>query len=413
MPLLIFNKKKHRVLIILLYAIFAYSFFRYNAIPGSLRKIITLATVISTLIYLVPTIFGKLKSNVLGKYIRALLFLLLFSIIQAFIFHGQSPIESTIITIYDIGGVLFYFVLVKLKPTLKETYKFISIMVILHIILWIFGMAHFPEDIYTTSSDKNLDISRGIMRISLAAKPFLVLGLFIILEKAIIFKKKQYWIFVAAISTLIVLEVIRQVIFLSAILSIYIFIRKKRYSLIIIAIITMLLIGIFQFVEIGKKTIVGKMLALTERQSSFENNSEENIRITAYRYFFTEKNSNIFTVLLGNGYPHSNSKYGYRMFIERSRLKLFASDVGYAYIFIRLGLIGLIVFLLIFLQAKKVRNVPISIRIFVLYMYLLNIATAFILVDFFALACSLYIIDLHHNLNKANELFPSNYNTSI
>ena len=81
---------------------------------------------------------------------------------------------------------------------------------------------------------------------------------------------------------------------------------------------------------------------LTQEQIDSNNNSKEDIRITAYRYYTYEQWTNTAVALFGHGMYSNNgdSEYGTRMDNETYANKCFAVDVGWAGYTFFFGIVG-------------------------------------------------------------------------
>lgn len=127
------------------------------------------------IVYLMPSLF-KIKRK--SKYeipFRLLLLIIVFSMFSSLLFWGQDIILSFRATAPYLG--LIYFFPFNESKTRKRTIRENCIsFCCIYIVLWCYGMIKAPQVIFSSDPDAGIDDSRGIFRLSLEGKGFLVLG---------------------------------------------------------------------------------------------------------------------------------------------------------------------------------------------------------------------------------------------
>ena len=103
----------------------------------------------------------------------------------------------------------------------------------------------------------------------------------------------------------------------------------------------------------------------------------ENPRITEYRYFFNDWSKNIITSIFGNGVPHGLTSYG--VYEENLKRKgLFLSDVGYPSMYVYVGIIGLLLYIILFVKCtfQKLPKELFYVNMFMGFMIPANLAAS-------------------------------------
>ncbi|HCT9758124.1 TPA: hypothetical protein OUD47_005320, partial [Klebsiella pneumoniae] len=125
------------------------------------------------------------------------------------------------------------------------------------------------------------------------------------------------------------------------------------------------------------------MVNLTLDQLTSQKSGDDNVRLLEYNYFLTNYSKNMITDIFGNGIPHFQSSYGLKEISIREQFSYFMSDVGYAAIFVRFGVIGLLLYLFVFVKAafQKVDKQYIYAKLFIIYLAIANVTAAWVFED--------------------------------
>lgn len=325
--------------------------------------------------------------------LRLFLLTMSVSMLPAFIFWRQTP-DLTLRAMFPHLGFVLYFYLLVCKPDVKSVEKIIWFLAILYILIYLYSLAIAPDVLFGSYAERDIEDTRGIFRLFVPGRGFLFLAFFIALSNYSHFGKSMWGWIALGLFFVIIAHVIRQYILFSALIAGWVIFWNvpiwKKSVFIIVAVV----IGGFLYENL---TIIQNLIALTEGQV-VESDPNENIRITAYKYFFIEYPANIFCSIFGNGVPHVESNYGhYYVEIINGQKKLYMSDVGYAQVFALYGLIGLCLAFLIFWKSftAKVPNRYGYLQLFMLFVFLSNILSDYFLSNhnIATISITLYLIE--------------------
>ncbi len=377
---------------IFLFPIASYYFYRYVGINEQVSKAIYFLVFPITLIMAYEKLVSNSQNFLYTKPLKKLLLLMFFSTIMAFVFRGQSFMESyTVTSVYL--AIIYFFLLLKIKPDLEYIEKVIWVLCIVYIILWLYGLYMAPIHVFGIEREGGIEDTRGIFRLSIPGKGIVILSFFLAITKFVETKEKKWIIIFSLLYMVIIMHVIRQIILWSAIVGLIYLFRKSKW----IWLVAILFSFVFFFVnpKLGGNSVLGNLLSETTDQYSSQKSGDENIRITEYKYYFTEYSENIFQVIFGNGVAHSASSFGKMESSLAENKYLYASDVGYAEIYIRFGIIGLLLYGTIFYRSIKQKVLPkyMYAKLFIIYLMFANIAASWVFHDTIIICLSLYILE--------------------
>ena len=325
-------KEKNKYIIIVLIYLSAQNFFNpFGIVPPQIGKALFY---IFSLIGLYFAFKSRVKLNWI-KYPRQTYKLLIIgicvSIAMGSLFHDQSFMVTMIATLRYLFAYLFFFILMKLQVNKVQIEKLFKILVACSLVIYLANLAVFPNKIFGESQEE-YDMSRGFARLGVPMLEIVVTYFLYSINQWIIYRKKKYvyWIILTAI--LIFMSLTRQVIALSAILG-FLFVMQKANWFKKLAVITCCLF--ITYFVLPQIPMVKTMIELSEQQS-LDNTEDEDIRITAWRFYTSEFQTNELTPFLGNGVPsYGKSKWG--DFVEQTTAlrteggnSCFTVDVGWA-----------------------------------------------------------------------------------
>lgn len=254
--------------------------------------------------------------------------------------------------------------------------KFVTLFGLIYSVIWVYAMVFNPLMVLERY-DGDLDTSRGMIRFRLAGSCLLYLAYFISLNKLIIKKNIANILLVSLFFLMIFFQLTRQIIVITIIVSLfYVFHKKIKWLVGLLVSFTCL---IYFSKDIDPSSIqltpVRAMVELTMSQAE-ENEADENIRVTAYKYFFTSLSPNVITDIFGNSFPHTECSYG----MKTQKLKdqgLYLADVGFAQIYVTNGIIGLVLYLILFGCSffVKLPKEYVYAKLYMIFMALCTIAT--------------------------------------
>lgn len=376
------------------FPIASYLFYQYAGINSVITKAIYFATVPCTLFFVWDEITRNYKNSRYAGVMRAIFLCMIFSFFVSLVVWNQSLILSYRVSA-SLLAIIYFFILRKAKPTINQIEKLVFIFCAIYILCWLYGISQAPNVVFGGGEERGINDERGIYRLYVPGKGILILTLFLTLNKFIL-TNKYLWLFAAVVLFgIIVLHVIRQVIAFSFLVSSYYFLKNAKYKIMWAAASAIIAVFILTM-NINDDSVVGNLLSKTERQVSNQQSGEDDIRVREYKYFFTEYSDNLFTQLFGNGKAHSFSPLGKMETEVQVRKKYFASDVGYAAIYIRLGLIGLVLYAILFFKVFT-QKVPVRFKfaqLHIVYMLFANIAASWIFHDVIIICISVYVLEM-------------------
>lgn len=378
---------------IIFFPISSYLFYRFVGLNQQVCKALYFVAVPVTLVLVFSELIKVYKGRLYMGIVRSVFLLMILSMIMALFFWDQNLILSYRVTAAYLA-ILYFFFLTKTKPNLLFIEKIIWFFCVLYLILWVYGMLKAPSLVFGLETESGINDDRGIFRLSILGRGFVVLAFFMAISK---FRstKKKYWILIfSLLYFIIVLHVIRQVIAISFLLGFYYLLKKNKYIWFWLGIAICLSL-FFVNLNLDNNSVLGKLVNLTENQIDSNNEEDENIRIKEYEYYFTEYTENVFTSIFGNGVPHSESYFGKRELKLNSEMEYYSSDVGYAEIYTRFGLVGLFLYGLIFYRVIK-QNVPkeyMYAKLFMIYLLIANISASWIFHDVIEVCICLFILE--------------------
>ena len=391
---------------VFLYTIISMQFYQYVGIGIDIEKLI-LCFMIPIMFVICWKTFTLHVRNELFLLMRWLVVLTALSIVFAYIFWGQSILYGYRVTAPEFA-LLFYFYLYKRRPSLMSLEKYIIIFGILYCLLWLYAFSQIPTRIFGIADlgDINQELKRGMIRVSFIGKGFLILSYFLVLNKAYVLKKKIYSIASTIFYIFIMVQLARQLIFLTGLVTvIYIFQKSKKTLLIAITAILFLFVT-GQNIKMNPDTILGSLIALTEDEWNDNKQGEENVRIAQYRYFFTEWSPNIMADIVGNGLPHWKTVYGNYEGKLRTQKGFFLDDIGYGRMKVVTGYIGLALWFILFVRCCFVR-MPEHLMyawMFMMFFLLANVtASWYATADFqLAMCISVYLMTFYGKPKRKN-----------
>jgi hypothetical protein len=378
---------------VIFFPIASYYFYRYVGFNQHISKAIYFVALPITFIYVFSELIKAYRGRLYMGIVRSIFLMMILSMIMSLFFWDQNLILSYRVTASYLA-ILYFFFLTKTKPNLVFMEKIIWFFCILYLILWVYGMLKAPDLVFGVETEFGINDSRGIFRLSLAGRGFLVVAFFIAISKFVETSKKYWIVIFSSLFLVIVMHVTRQVIAISFIVGLYYLLKKNKYLWLWLGLSVFLSIT-FINLKVDSNSIVGKLVTLSENQFEERNSGEENIRIEEYKYFFTQYNKNSWTILFGNGVPHSESAFGKTELQLNTGKDFYASDVGYAEIYIRFGLLGLLLYGLILYKVIR-QDVPpkyMYAKLFMLYILITNITASWIFHDVIVISICLYILE--------------------
>lgn len=389
-------EKTRMVSFLLIFNLSYFFFFRPLNLNDDLLKGFYYMLLAGMIFYSRGYIFGAYRDR-FSYLIRAMSLFTLISVFCATIFWKQGLLDTFISTIPNFS-FLFYFYLAKTRPKMEAIEKFIWVFIAIYLVCFYLGLAVSPFRLFKGYGelDKEIDTSRGISRIRLTligAGP-LYLAYFLTISKIKYAFHKKWVLLCVLLFVTIVLHLGRQAIIFSFILGLLYFMDNLSIMKRILVISGF--IGAF-WVILLVSPVISALIEKSETEYSGQKEGDENPRVGAYRFYFTDVSPNVITDLLGSGrYSLGKSKYG--QFIDKyGRSQGYVpADVGYASIFLYFGFVGLYLFFRLLLKTlrTKVPNEFAYAKYYIVFLFLGNIAGSTLLGTVPVLCVALYVINI-------------------
>lgn len=378
---------------VIFFPIASYNFYQYIGFNLSLSKAIYFLLVLVSFLLVISELLKKHKSFRYSNLMKFLLFYMFFSIFISYISWDQDIVMGYR-SIASHLAIIYFFILLKIRIPIEKLEKIIWILAILYIILWIFAIIKAPELVFGIDDEAEINDNRGFFRLNIPGGGIIIFAFFLALNKYNE-SKKLFWIAIfVGLFIIIVMHVIRQIIFFTFLLGIYYLLKKNKYLWFGLAFGGVLMLGISN-IQINDDSIFGKLVNLSKDQIENNNSGEEDIRIQAYQFFFTEYTKKPINILFGNGVPHIESKLGKLEYSIAQNNYLWSSDVGFASIYIKYGIIGLILYFLIFRRVlfQKLQPNYFYAKLFIIYVFAVTIAAQYIFTDVIIFAMAIYVLE--------------------
>ncbi|WP_139255852.1 hypothetical protein [Fibrobacter sp. UWB12] len=350
-------------------------------------------------VYVLSEILSPHKT-VIARNVLYIFGLVVLSVVMSFIVWGQDIVLGYRASA-GFFSVLFFFFLKKAQFPEKDINRFVIVYGVIWIFTWAVNMVMFPMPVFGLLDQEHISEARGVARFFIQGDGFLYILFFFFLNRWMNANKKIYLALFVGIFIVIVMQVTRQTIAFCSLVALYYLLKKSRRIFIYLAVAA----AIFLFIDfnIPKDSVIGKLVELSQDQYRDNSYGDRNVRLDEYEYFFTRYSPNIAAVVFGNGLPHDDSRYG-RMYTElRNTMRYYYSDVGYAGIFIMMGILGLVVFVRFAFVLGFVKVYDKNIlwtKMFLMYLFLCNTVSFVISVSIIPMVTALYLIDKNSAIEK-------------
>lgn len=395
------------------FPISSFLFYNYVGFNNQICKAIYFFSVPITIFYSFPELRNKHRHTLYSNIIRNILFLTMFSMIMAYFFWGQDFMLSYRVTASYLA-IVYFFYLMQVKPDLSFIEKLIWFYCIFYIMLWLYALIRAPNLTFGFEPEMGIDNSRGIFRLEIPGHAFVALGFFVALVKFVETKKIKWVVIFSILFIIIILHVTRQIIIFSFLVGLFYLLKEKKY-LWIWLLTAYLFITFICSVTVAEESVIGKLYNVTQVQANQHNQGENDIRIREYQYFFTNYSKNIITDIFGNGVAHSESEFGKMENRIANNYDIYGGDVGYAEIFMRLGLVGLLCYGIIFYKAIKQKIPPkyMYAKLYIIYLIFANIAASWVFQDVIVICICLYILEVNKLMETTKNHKSSIYKTEV
>lgn len=361
------------------------------------------------LYFFVISINGKIRrinrSSYYSKYIFYFIPIVFVSILNAGLYWGQGVV-LTFRAGYLAFIVLYFYLLYSYKLSYEKGLNLILFFTVIYFVLWLYAVSQAPAVVFGNLEEIRDD--RGFARINqLNSIDLVYLAYFISLVKVSTKKEKLkllWWMLLIVSSILIIYSLSRMVILATLLITVVFLLRKKPVYL-ILAVVAVLI----SYEYIMSNPVVSSLIGLT--QDEVGSGSESALRIVEYTQFTQHYPFRIGTFLFGNGSPHVASSYGVYEESLKSAFRFNRSDAGYVGMFVTYGLSSIVLFIMLLVRVvkQKVSMRAMPFKLFILFLFIINISSW----EFFACGIgfmiSLYFLD-QDRLYLSEEIHPSQIN---
>lgn len=371
--------------------------FEYIGFDMTMLKMFLFVSVLG-LFFFVAKVFVHTTDDV-TQYAKYILYMFLISCVMASEFHKQT-IDQSYRACISFAFILFYFYLIRRKFTAREMQYMVAFYGGLWVVLWLIAQYNAPTRLFGDPNEA-INEQRGISRFLIPGDCFLYMFYFLMLTKWLNRKSKLSFLCVVALFVVIFLQVTRQTIIVTTIVTIYYLYKRKEYKY--LAVLSVFCVGIIYNTDIHDNTMLARMLSLSKEQIENLRIDQEGTRTYSYVYFIKEMPNSFITIVLGNGFPHTVSEWG-KSFVDLKDYGIYLSDVGYPAVYVIFGLFGIAVFakLLYYILRHRFSEQAQYAVLFLLYTLLCNFISFVINASMAAICVSLYLLYLS-NKEASNE----------
>lgn len=360
------------------FALCAFQLYSYVGFGKTVCRLLLFAIIPITVFVCRKTVF-RTGMPQLFNLMRWLWIVTFFSMFMAWMFRGQSIILGYRPTAVALVFI-FFFYLYQTRPPVEKLEALIWVFGFAYVILWLYATTQLPARVFGFKEEMELtDTSRGMERINFVGRLSMIFAYFLAVNKFYDTRKKFFILIAAVLFVFIVLQLTRQLILWTGLVTIYYVWLKSKGTLITIACV-LIAIGLagVSLIKFSDDSVVGSLINISERQAESQASGEDDIRIVEYRYMFTEHNKNVATHLLGSGYAHGDSTYGRSVKRLNETRRIYFTDVGYGDMYAITGLVGLLLYLFLYYKCLRV---PLPqhlhyVKMFMLFLVFANITAS-------------------------------------
>lgn len=282
------------------------------------------------------------------------LFGIAFSSVIATLTHMQGLKVSFMGTLVYLMPYMFLYPFLKMDMDWKKVMNIYIVLCIISAIIYFCNVLTMPFNMFGAPII-NEDLSRGIIRIPVVFIEMFPLLVFYGINKWLDTRQKKWFVLIAFATMMIFLSVIRQVIAITGVLSVFFLFRKISLfkKCLLVAVVGATVVFVLPNIPIYKA-----MIELSEDQS-ISNDNEEDIRIQAWRFYTYENQESPLNVIFGNGVPSiGNSTWGTIFGSESETSGRFTHDVGWAGFFWFFGLLTTIALIVLIVKTIMYHKPP-------------------------------------------------------
>ena len=289
------------------------------------------------------TFKNNLKEKKLDKYILLLIFSMLISMVMADLFWDQTFTNS--IKEYKYFYIFFIYFIPNFLDIESERLQNIIVFIFgLSVIVFLIDYITFPDPLFSYRTEER----REGMTIFFFGQGFTFLGGFYFLNKYITDKKIIYLLLFGVAGACLFLLTQSRMNLLALGLGLFLILLTSNFSKKYLIAVSLVALGIIAY------TSTDIFSGVKEASQNQSKNLKEDIRVQAQNYFLTEFQGGTPTVIFGNGFPSADSKLGLES-LRGNLLGYWTADVGLTGIFSYFGILGVLIWLLLFYYVFKIK----------------------------------------------------------
>lgn len=299
--------RKIRIILLMLIYLSAHKFFNpFGLVTEQMGKAIFYAFSLLGILWAVR--YGKkIQHTKTMKYYWWIVGGIVVSVFSVWMNYDQTFPVSVMTTLPYLFAYLYFYVLQKFAIEKEFFVKVIKVLVVCSSVMYVVNLVTFPNIVFGAEKDE-YDMSRGFVRLGVPMIEIVVMWLFYSINQWLLTGKKKWFLWIALTGVLVVMSLTRQVILMSFALSFLMIMQRAKLWKKVVVVGGVALFAAFVLPEIP---IYKSMVELSEDQAYKNKYEEEDIRVTAWRFYVIENQGNLSTAILGNGMPSiGNSKYG-------------------------------------------------------------------------------------------------------
>lgn len=309
-----------------------------------------------------------------GWWIILLTFMLIGTLMGS-VLHPQPLMQSFVAGAQLIIPLSFFFIFLSLNPDLGKLMKWLMVVTMCSIFVYIINFVTFPNNIF--GEPMLGDLSRGMLRVSIPLLDILLLCYFFAINRWNDTHKLS-WLFISGIgAVMLVLSLTRQAMLIGGLLGGIFLLQRYNWKQ---KIVVFILISVSAFTIYKTVPIFRGIDEVNEEQKDMnEENERDDIRVEAWQYYtYYGNEDNPEAAFFGNGVPSiGNSIWGKQFDAFCDETGLLIGDVSLAAFYYMFGSISTFAILVILFKAIFRRKRPeyYFLGYFILAMLLKSIAS--------------------------------------
>ena len=390
--------------IVIAYALW-YNLFNFYALSGwamrlnEIKEVITLVITIA----LLGSLINSTKSRDLDKNVALLIFMSVFSMFVALLFWNQSLYSSLRVVCSTMFPLMTFFLLKHYNVTLNSIKKAIVLICILHGVLQIIGTITFPNHLFGYVNEEAIERSlidlekRGVLRLSIPGSDFVPMTIFMVMVLGR--KIPKWYLLLIPLFLILLMRGTRTPFFFTSLICLFYYIMgiKRKIMVFLVGVTAYFALNLVyeRLLDSTDDNALVNYVQMTHNQLESNDTGEEDIRVRMAKFFLFDFNEdNIFRVVLGNGVPGQGT-YGYKMRYYSNNYSYYVVDVGFVEIFTYFGLVGIVIYLLLFRKAvliTRISNNGMFAKLTILYFFLILPTNSMLISNPIPVAIALYAL---------------------